>query len=138
MRDVPRTPGGDREPARKVDADPQLRGMVVTPDQRAALLVVDFWERRRRRRSGPARRWRSPSRIRDRPVDFYFAGEPIIALTDVEQSREIGLRIPLTFVVIALMLLISFRNLQGMLIPMLTATLSHRVGARRSWATPAS
>ena len=34
------------------------------------------------------------------------------------------MRIPLTFLVIALMLLLSFRNLQGMLIPMLTAALS--------------
>ena len=34
------------------------------------------------------------------------------------------MRMPITFVVIALMLLLSFRNLQGMLIPMLTAALS--------------
>ena len=35
-----------------------------------------------------------------------------------------ALRIPLTFLVIAIMLLASFRNLQGMVIPMLTAVLS--------------
>src|SRR6185295_14362647 len=47
-----------------------------------------------------------------------------MALTDVEQSAEVARRIPLTFLVIALMLLVSFRNLQGMVIPMLTAALS--------------
>ena len=48
----------------------------------------------------------------------------MIALTDLEQSAFIGQRIPLIFLVIALMLLVSFRNLQGMVIPMLTAVLS--------------
>src|SRR6185295_9797299 len=47
-----------------------------------------------------------------------------MALTDVEQSAEVARRIPLTFLVIALMLLASFRNLQGILIPMFTAALS--------------
>src|SRR5579883_756211 len=61
---------------------------------------------------------------RDRPLDFYFAGEPIVSLTDLEQSAEVARRIPITFAVIALMLLVSFRDLQGMLIPMLTAALS--------------
>src|SRR6185295_6276080 len=47
-----------------------------------------------------------------------------MALTDVEQSSDVARHIPLTFLAIALMLLISFRNLQGMVIPMLTAALS--------------
>ena len=123
MRDVPRTPEAIAALRAKVDADPQLRGMVVTPDQRGAVLVVDFWED-----NGGVdlaqRVLRLADGFRDRPVDFYFAGEPIVALTDVEQSREMAMRIPITFLVIALMLLVSFRNLQGMLIPMLTAVLS--------------
>ena len=123
MRDVPRTPEAVAALRAKVDADPQLSGMVVTPDQRAAVLVIDFWD-------GPSgidlahRVLDLAAGFRDRPVDFYFAGEPIIALTDVEQSEEVALRIPATFLVIAIMLLISFRNLQGMVIPMLTAALS--------------
>src|SRR5204862_46478 len=45
-------------------------------------------------------------------------------MASLEQSREVAWRIPLTFLLIALMLLVSFRSVQGMLIPMLTATLS--------------
>jgi predicted RND superfamily exporter protein len=123
MRDVPRTPEAIAALRAKVDADPQLRGMVVTPDQRGAVLVLDFWQDN----TGTALAQRVlalADRFRDRPVDFYFAGEPIVSLTDVEQSREMVLRIPITFLVVALMLLASFRNLQGMLIPMLTAVLS--------------
>lgn len=123
MHDVPRTAEGIAALRARVEADPQFRGMLVTPDQRGAALVMDFWD-------GNAsidiahRVLAMREQFRDTPVDFYFAGEPIVALTDVEQSREVAWRIPISFVVIALMLLISFRNLQGMLIPMLTAVLS--------------
>jgi predicted RND superfamily exporter protein len=123
MHDVPQTPEAVAALRAKVDGDPQFRGMLVTPDQRAAVLVVDFWD-------GNAsidiahRLLALRDQFRDKPVDIYLAGEPIVALTDVAQSTEMAWRIPATFVVIALMLLISFRNLQGMLIPMLTAVLS--------------
>jgi uncharacterized protein len=123
MRDPPRTPEEISALRAKVDTDPQLTGMVVTPDQRAAVLIVDFWP------GVPAydlaqRTLALADGFRDRQVDFYFAGEPMLALTDRAQAKEVGMRVPITFLVIALMLLLSFRNLQGMLIPMLTAALS--------------
>jgi predicted RND superfamily exporter protein len=127
MREVPRTPEEIAALRAKVDADPQFRGMVVTPDQRAAVLVVDFWE------SGSndelvQRVLGLADTFRDRPVDFYIAGEPVMALNGVEQSREMALRIPILFVVTTVMLLVSFRSVQGMLIPMLTAVLSAILG----------
>jgi predicted RND superfamily exporter protein len=123
MSDVPTNPEDLAKLRANVESDPQLRGMLVTPDQRAALLVVDFFE-------GP-RSHELAQRVldmldgfRDRPVDVYVAGEPMIALSDLGQSAFIARRIPLVFLVIALMLLVSFRNVQGMVIPMLTAVLS--------------
>ncbi|HJQ82944.1 MAG TPA: MMPL family transporter [Candidatus Binatia bacterium] len=123
MRDVPRSPEEMRALRARLDADPQLAGLLVTPDDRAAILIVDFWEGASgheifERTSGLAAPWR------DRPLDFYFAGEPMFAMQDREQSAEIAWRIPFTFLVIAVMLLLSFRSVQGMLVPMLTATLS--------------
>jgi hypothetical protein len=123
MREVPRTPEEIARLRAWVEDDPQLNGLLVTPDDQAAIVLLDFWP-------GPpahelaARALSLAAPYRDRPLDFYFAGEPIVALTDVEQSAEVARRIPVTFAVIALMLLFSFRNLQGMLIPMLTAALS--------------
>ena len=125
MRDVPRTPDEMATLRTRVEGNKQLRGMLVTDDQRAALVVVDFWPSDSVQSHDLARTvMRLADKYRDRPLDIYFAGEPMITLMDEEQSREIGWRIPITFAVIAAMLLISFRNLQGMLIPMLTATLS--------------
>lgn len=127
MRDVPRTAEEIAALRAKVDADPQLAGMVVTPDQRAAALVVDFWD-------GPPvhelaqRMLQVAEGFRDRGVDIYVAGEPVFALTYLEQSREVARRIPFLFLIVALMLLVSFRNLQGMLIPMVTAVLSTVLG----------
>src|SRR5262249_3007240 len=123
MRDVPRTPHGIAVLRARVADDPQLSGILVTPDERAALVFVDFWE------TVPAREVYARTLglvepFRDRPVDFYFAGEPMFAMMDLDQSREIAWRIPFTFLVIAVMLLVPFRSVKGMLVPMLTATLS--------------
>ena len=123
MRDPPATPEDIAALRAKVESDPQLRGMVVTPDQKGAVLIMDFWP-------GPLahdladRALALRAEFRDAPVEMYLAGEPMVSLTDRAQSEEIGRRIPITFAVIALMLLLSFRNLQGMVIPMLTAALS--------------
>src|SRR4030095_15370865 len=123
MRDPPTTPDEIAALRARVESDPQLRGMLVTPDQRAAVVVLDFWE-------GPESHEIAQrvvtliDQFRDRPVDIYAAGEPMLAFSDIGQSALMGKRIPLVFVVISLMLLASFRNLQGMLIPMLTAVLS--------------
>lgn len=123
MRDVPQTPEAIALVRTRLEAQPQLKGMLVTDDQRAALVMLDFWE-------GPqshelaSRVLELRDQFKDRPVQIFVAGEPMLALSDLEQSTQVGTRIPITFLVIALMLLISFRTFQGMLIPMLTATLS--------------
>jgi uncharacterized protein len=124
MRDVPETPEAIAVVRKRLEAQPQLKGMLVTDDQRAALVMLDFWE-------GPqshelaSRVLALMDQFEDRPgVKLYAAGEPMLALSDLEQSAQVGTRIPVTFLVIAVMLLISFRTFQGMLIPMLTATLS--------------
>ncbi len=123
MRDVPKTPEEMGQLRARLETDPQLAGMLVTPDQRAALVILDFYE-------GPPT-WEVAKQVTaladtfsDRPVHIWVAGEPMLALSDLDQSALMAKRIPVTFIVIALMLLVSFRNLQGMLIPMLTATLS--------------
>jgi predicted RND superfamily exporter protein len=123
MRDVPRTPEEIARLRARVDDDPQLRGLLVTPDDRAAIVLVDFWDGVDsrdifERTAGLAEPYR------DRPLDFWFAGEAMFAMQDREQSREMAWRIPVTFAVIAGMLLLSFRSLQGMIVPMLTATLA--------------
>jgi predicted RND superfamily exporter protein len=123
MREVPRTPEAIATLRARVEGDPQLAGFLVTPDQKAALVILDFWHRGA---SGELARRVLALRdaFADRPVEIHLAGEPMLALSNLEQTSSMAKRIPITFIVIALMLFASFRNLQGMLIPMLTATLS--------------
>jgi len=123
MRDAPQTPEEIAALRAKVESDPQLDGMVVTPDQKAAVLIVDFWPGVQPYDLA-TRTLELADGFRDRGVDIYLAGEPMMVLSDRGHSEEIAMRIPLTFAVIAIMLLVSFRNLQGMVIPMLTAALS--------------
>lgn len=123
MRDVPQTPEEIAALRKKLDDSPQLKGMLVTPDNKAALVMLDFW-------TGPPASELAQQTLavvdefKDRGVSFYLAGEPMMSFLDVEQSKSVATRIPITFAVIGLILLISFRNLQGMMIPMLTGLLS--------------
>jgi hypothetical protein len=123
MREPPKTPEDIAHLRGLVDDDPALRGLLVTPDQRAAIVVLDFWE-------GPQahviaqRVLDLTDRWANRGVDLYVAGEPMVAFADLGQAELMAKRIPLVFLIISLMLLASFRNVQGMLIPMLTAVLS--------------
>jgi len=124
MRDVPQTPEDIAKLRAKVEDDPAYRGMLVTPDQKAAIVVLDFFESGQESWQVAKTILALTEQFQDRGVDLYIAGEPTFALTDLEQTALLTRRIPLTFLVIAVMLLISFRSLQGMFIPMLTATLS--------------
>ncbi|HWP64316.1 MAG TPA: MMPL family transporter [Candidatus Limnocylindria bacterium] len=125
MREVPRTPEEIAELRRKLESDPSLAGLLVTPDQRAALVILDFYTREGVEHDQLARSALSLAKpFADRPVDFHFAGEPMLAFTNLEQMQWMQRRIPWTFGVIALMMLLSFRSLQGMFIPMLTGTLA--------------
>src|SRR5438093_1338280 len=123
MHDEPRTSEARALLRARVEDDPQLRGLLVTPDNRAALVILDFWESASHEAifTGTTA---LAAPYHDRPIDFYFAGEPVVAMNEREQSREVAWHIPLTFLVIAAMLILSFRSLQGMLLPMLTAILS--------------
>jgi len=123
MREVPETPEEIATLRARVEADPQLAGFLVTPDQKMALVVLDFWHKEPSAEMAK-RVLALRDAFADRPVDILLAGEPIQVHTDSEQAAFITGRIPVTFLVIAAMLFISFRSLQGMLIPMLTATLS--------------
>jgi hypothetical protein len=123
MREVPRTASEIAALRARLEDDPLLRGLLVTPDQRAALLIVDFWD-------GPssaeiAERARGlAAAFAGRGVDLHLAGAPMGALLEAAQSREVARRIPVVFLVIAATLLVSFRTLQGMAVPLLTAVLS--------------
>src|SRR6185295_6693562 len=123
MRDVPKTPDEIAELRAVVESDPQLKGMLVTDDQRAAMVILDFWDGAKDRDIFD-RVTGLVAPYRDRPIDFYFAGQPVFAITDQEQSSEIACSSPFTFLVIAGMLLLSFRSIQGMVVRMVTATLS--------------
>jgi predicted RND superfamily exporter protein len=125
MREVPRTPEEIAELRRKLESDPSLAGMLVTPDQRAALVILDFYTREGVQHDELARTALGLAKpFANAPVDFHFAGEPMLAFSNLDQVAWMQGRIPWTFGVIALMMLLSFRSLQGMFIPMLTATLS--------------
>lgn len=124
MRETPQTPEQIAALRAKLESDPQLKGMLVTNDQKVALVIVDFWGDKHQAGVLADRIRSLAAKHADGPVKFLYAGEPMLSEIDLAQAQQVGNRIPITFLVIALMLLISFRNVQGMVLPMLTAILS--------------
>src|SRR5688572_15258681 len=96
MKEAPQTPEGIAKLRKTVEDDPGYRGMLVTPDQKAALVILDFFE-------GGMESWEVAKSVlglmdkyADRGVDLYLAGEPTFALTDLDQTELMSRRIPLT------------------------------------------
>ena len=123
MREVPETPEAIAALRARVEADPLYRGTLVSEDQKAVLIFTDFWEAISR-----IEIYNSLDRLtaayRDADTDVVFMGHPVLSYTLLNQTAALGRGLIPAVIVIALLLLLSFRSLQGMLIPMLTAFLS--------------
>jgi hypothetical protein len=123
MREPPATAADVEEVRRRYESNPLARGMVVSSDDRAALLVLDFWDDTEvnviaERVIGLA------DRFTDAGAGVYAFGEPIVVHEDFEYSVKTAPLFGVSFLAIMVVLYASFRSVQGMLVPMLTALLS--------------
>ena len=123
MRDAPEDAEAIARLRARVEADPLYRGTLVSEDQKAALVFVDFWETIERIEIYNQLD-RLAAAYRDSETDVAFMGHPVMTHTLLSQTRALAFGLIPAIVAIALLLLLSFRSLQGMTIPMLTAFLS--------------
>ncbi len=123
MREVPDTAEAIAALRARVEGDPLYRGTLVTPDQKAVLVFADFWEG-----IDQIELYHNLDRItapyRDDETDIVFMGHPIVGWAIRGQATALGIGLLPAVIAIGALLLVSFRSLQGMLIPMLTAFLS--------------
>jgi predicted RND superfamily exporter protein len=123
MREPPTDHLGVAEVRRRYDANPLARGMVVSPDGRAAMLFLDFWDETDVHQIADAVRTLA-DRFTDDLASVHVAGEPIFTHENFEYSATMAPATGLSVLAIMVVLYLSFRSLQGMLIPMATALLS--------------
>jgi predicted RND superfamily exporter protein len=123
MRDVPETPEEMARIRQRVQANPLYRNTIVSADERAALVSVDFDATQNdgditRAMREIAARHASPN------VDILVTGQPVIMHVLNEYVAQASARFAAAFAVILLVLYLAFGSVQGMVLPMATALLS--------------
>ena len=123
MREVPHTPEAIDRLRSTVHAIPLYRDVLVSADERAAAVSADFTTIR-----DPLEIARRMREVVDRhatpDVDILLTGPPIILETLQAAVATVRLRFALAFFLIGLVLYASFRTVQAMVLPLLTALLS--------------
>jgi len=108
----------------RVRSNPAYDGILVSADERSVAVVADFKDPV----AGFSSILNNVAPIldaeRDDTVTISTAGLPVL-LGGIEQfSARLGLLMPLAMILIAIVLWFAFRSVQGLLLPLLTATLA--------------
>jgi predicted RND superfamily exporter protein/ABC-type nitrate/sulfonate/bicarbonate transport system substrate-binding protein len=122
--DVPSTPEGLEQLKRVIYANPTIVGRLVSEDGRAALVTAAFHEERLdyralfRRLSGALRE------LEDADTAIFAAGEPILYGWIYHHLSQVAAIVALTCATIVALLVLYYRNLNGVLIPVISALIT--------------
>jgi predicted RND superfamily exporter protein len=119
--DVPRNPAEIERLRDIVYANPTILGRLVSEDGKAALITAAFHEERLDYGALFQRIQDAIKETEDGKARVFAAGEPILYGWIYYHLREIGLIIALTCLTIVALLVLYYRNLNGVLIPTLSA-----------------
>lgn len=119
--DVPRGPEELDRLRDIVYANPTIVGRLVSEDGSAALITAAFHEERLDYRALFQRIQGAIKEMEDGKARVFVAGEPILYGWIYHHLREIGLIIGLTCLSIVALLVLYYRNINGVLIPSLSA-----------------
>ena len=122
--DVPRTSDRLDQLRRAVDANPTIAGRLVSRDGKAALITAAFHEERLDYARLFQRIQSAIREVEDQNTTVYAAGEPILYGWIYYHLRDIGMIIVLTCLTILTLLVFYYRNLNGVLIPILSAVVT--------------
>ncbi|MBI2985414.1 MAG: MMPL family transporter [Deltaproteobacteria bacterium] len=118
---VPQTQEAIERLRQVVYANPTIVGRLVSEDGKAALITAAFHEERLDYGALFRRIRQVISEVEDENTMVFAAGEPILYGWIYDHLREIGLIIGLTCLTIFALLVLYYRNLNGVLIPTLSA-----------------
>jgi len=118
---VPQTQEAVQQLRDVVHANPTILGRLVSEDGKAALISASFFEERLDYASLFGRVQEAINEVEDQNTKVYAAGEPILYGWIYDYLRETGMIIALTCLTIFTLLILYYRNLNGVLIPMISA-----------------
>ena len=122
--DVPHSPEEIERLRNIVYANPTIVGRLVSEDGKAALITAAFHEERLDYRALFQRIQQAIKENEDGKTRIFAAGEPILYGWIYHYLRQIGLIIALTCFTILALLVLYYRNLNGVLIPALSAVIT--------------
>ena len=122
--DVPRTPEAITQLRRVVYANPTIVGRLVSEDGKAALITAAFHEERLDYQDLFRRVRSAIERVQDGNTKIFAAGEPILYGWIYHHLRAIAVIVALTSVSILGLLALYYRNLNGVLIPVISAVMT--------------
>ena len=112
-----------------VYANPTIVGRLVSEDGKAALITAAFHEERLDYAALFTRVQQAIHEVEDSKIRVYAAGEPILYGWIYHHLRSVGLIIALTCLSILAILILYYRNLNGVMIPVLSAVITFIWGA---------
>jgi hypothetical protein len=121
---VPRTSEEIERLRNVVYANPTIVGRLVSEDGKAALITAAFHEERLDYAALFQRVQQAIKEVADANTRVYAAGEPILYGWIYHHLHSIGLIIAFTCLSILTILILYYRNLNGVLIPMLSALIT--------------
>ena len=121
---VPRSPEEIERLRDIVYANPTIVGRLVSEDGKAALITAAFHEERLDYAALFQRVQQAIKELEDAKTRIYAAGEPILYGWIYHHLHSIGLIIALTCLSILAILILYYRNLNGVMIPVLSAVIT--------------
>ena len=123
MKEVPEDDAGIRALRDLYESEPLVKGSVVSNDERAALVLADFYDDRKETEIA-ATVHRAIAKVRSPEIQIAVTGSPI--LSDMETTLVGQQRIYFlgTVSAIVLVLYFAFGQIQGIVLPLTTALLS--------------
>ncbi|MEE8325755.1 MAG: MMPL family transporter, partial [candidate division NC10 bacterium] len=119
--DVPKTREGLEQLRYAVYANPSIGGRLVSMDGKAALITAAFHEERLDYAQLFRRIRKAIEEVEDENTKVYAAGEPILYGWIYHHLREIAVIIGLTCFTLLALLVLYYRNLNGVMIPVISA-----------------
>ncbi len=121
--DLPSTPAELENLRERVLSREMYRGVIVSEDGTASLIIFTLFEDADEKTVAEAVKEKVSSM--DLPEKIYFSGSPMMVTYIADLiSADLKRLIPLSFLLIAFILLLGFRTLRGVVLPLLTAAIA--------------
>lgn len=123
MKEVPEDEAGIRALRDLYESEPLVRGTVVSEDERAALVLADFYDDRKETEISAAIR-AAVAKVRSDEIAIALTGSPILSDMETTLVGQQRLYFLGTVASIVLVLYLAFGQIQGVVLPLTTALLS--------------